>query len=349
MTHNTESYTGTSSRVPGRLPDEWLNRSVPDTTGLHLLYARDLQISAVDLLVFVHIPKCAGSQFMAAAMVRYRKDPVIRWFPPGTKQYPSYKASGCHPQSTMHCSFSELHTCIQAGSRRTLMREGGRALYVAMMRDPVERTISEFFWGRKNWCPQLPSDSKEYPWPNELCRLANRARNLSKPKDNSFTNQDILDWLESPFNLGHNRQTKHVAAGALAPAMVGGGQCVNMHYTRYHRLWEQRRTPLSKIDTRTDPSSVSAWQIMQQHFLFVGVQSDFYRSVRCLRRLLGISDHMWSFLFSSNKRPGADTHRSNAPRGRIPTHVRKSIAQYNKLDVSLYLKVTKKFNRECPF
>lgn len=64
-----------------------------------------------------------------------------------------YQVPGCHRPGAMHCSYSEIATCLRAGHALTTWNPQGlgRPKFVVMLRDPVKRLISEFFWGRSNW------------------------------------------------------------------------------------------------------------------------------------------------------------------------------------------------------
>jgi hypothetical protein len=50
------------------------------------------------------------------------------------------------------CRYSEAATCVRAGRSSLQPGDDGRAQFVVMLRNPVERTLSEYFWGRANWC-----------------------------------------------------------------------------------------------------------------------------------------------------------------------------------------------------
>jgi hypothetical protein len=82
--------------------------------------------------------------------------------------------------------------------------EGGRPKFVVMLRNPVERTLSEYFWGRANWCL---SYEHSQAWSPALCEVANDGQ-LKNSRGMEWDEQQVIDWLHSPYNLGLNRQVR---------------------------------------------------------------------------------------------------------------------------------------------
>jgi hypothetical protein len=92
--------------------------------------------------------------------------------------------------------------------------EGGRPKFVVMLRNPVERTLSEYFWGRANWCL---SYEHSQAWSPALCEVANDGQ-LKNSRGMEWEEQQVIDWLHSPYNLGLNRQVRSASiAGACLP------------------------------------------------------------------------------------------------------------------------------------
>jgi len=73
-----------------------------------------------------------------------------------------------------------------------------------MLRNPVERTLSEYFWGRANWCL---SYEHSQAWSPALCEVANDGQ-LKNSRGMEWDEQQVIDWLHSPYNLGLNRQVR---------------------------------------------------------------------------------------------------------------------------------------------
>ncbi|KAK3289510.1 hypothetical protein CYMTET_3065 [Cymbomonas tetramitiformis] len=183
--------------------------------------------------VFIHIQKTAGSFFFA--QVRNTD-----WFP-GTREYFSFKFPGCHSAMSMHCSLSEVDHCLAHGKPRDLDKTKNRKPnFVTLLRDPVKRVVSEFFFGRDEWCSDR--DQARSSWSQELCTLAKggsadgvnvyqsrhesrfrarlgRSNHIPNPSTalaamrHSTRSQQFAaleQWLRNPVNPANNRQTKHL-------------------------------------------------------------------------------------------------------------------------------------------
>eukprot|EP00959_Pyramimonas_sp_CCMP1952_P127823 2673496-Pyramimonas_sp.AAC.1 len=58
-----------------------------------------------------------------------------------------------------------------------------------MLRDPVTRVTSEFFWGRRFWCLD---EHKHQAWPPALCRIANHGALTRGRKGSEVCAHDAL-------------------------------------------------------------------------------------------------------------------------------------------------------------
>lgn len=203
-------------------------------------------------LVFIHVPKCGGTSFEAVAQRMRSKHHI--WF--GT--------TGSHPGcgKYSHCSVSELARCFDEGralicrvqpdwrsnssecARELLARRDEVGLpfglwqrppivtprFVTMVRNPVERTVSEWFWfgqrGRYSWrtCAQV--------WTTAVCELAGRARHHNVT--------DLLRWMAAPGNTAGNRQTRMLSDVRWAFGVGADRPCSTMSASYVH-LYSWRR------------------------------------------------------------------------------------------------------------
>merc|ERR1719331_2292934 len=101
---------------------------------------RSIQIGAN--IAFMHVPRTGGDSFFdalnASAAVR-----DLSLFPPSNLVH-SWTAPGCTQTEgvagTAHCTLSELAACLEKGTPRKDLK------FVTVVREPVARTISEFYW-----------------------------------------------------------------------------------------------------------------------------------------------------------------------------------------------------------
>ena len=148
-----------------------------------LLFSRTVALDVSRLLlVYMHVPKCAGSSFFTSLKLTCRNVGIVaaeqlRWWPPyplGSEEHirsyrapkgfeqASYIAPGCafntSSGAAAHCSHAELRSCVMGGHavHRPPLPPGGTAertpLFVTVIREPVARVISEFAWGTQRWC-----------------------------------------------------------------------------------------------------------------------------------------------------------------------------------------------------
>lgn len=241
-------------------------------------------VGSSTVLVIVHVPKTGGSSFEAVA--QQMRTPQHIWF--GT--------TGSHPGcgKFSHCSVSELARCFDEGralickaqpdwrsngsecATELLARRDELSLpfgswqrppiltprFVTMVRDPVERTVSEWLWfgqkGRHSWrtCTQV--------WTAAVCELAGgeRHHNVSA----------LLRWMAAPGNTAGNRQTQMLSDVRWAFGVGADRPCATMS-AAYIFLYSWRRylvgdaapghsssqaTPTDPTPPRTGPCSAAA-------------------------------------------------------------------------------------------
>mmetsp|Transcript_11139 Transcript_11139/g.21221 ORF Transcript_11139/g.21221 Transcript_11139/m.21221 type:complete len:543 (+) Transcript_11139:69-1697(+) len=382
-----------SSRA-GHLPDVWLNTSEaglvasgdaeqqageeyqqnqPTPLPLRMLYNRQASPTPHDLLVYLHIPKCAGSSFLNN-LEDVSSSFNLHWLPSYSPSRlvlrNSFQVPGCHRPGAMHCSYSEIATCLRAGHALTTWNPQGlgRPKFVVMLRDPVKRLISEFFWGRSNWCLSL---EKSQAWSPGLCQIAN-AGSLKNHRQLDFKEEELLEWIHSPFNLGLNRQVKHLVAAARAPILVDAQECVNTDYGRYTHLWGNRYPPSDDFGGTEEQINADlnlvqiALHTLETKFLFVGIRERFMHSVNCFRNVflrnssLGPDHLLYGHsarrsgrlykrlsLHQQHRGDAGSEHASRAPHRAISERVLQEMREHNLLDVALYEAIEQKFELAC--
>ncbi|KAK3238513.1 hypothetical protein CYMTET_51480 [Cymbomonas tetramitiformis] len=237
--------------------------------GHDLLFSSDISPTMENVLVNFHIPKCAGTSFMKSIGQTSSKS-GWRWFPSFGAQRSAimttgvrednfdFNAPGCGANGVMHCSVIELDSCLKQHRSRVHISACGRPMFVGILRHPVDRVVSEFFWGPKRWCSNGLTGTQ--PWSPSLCD-ATRGQ---------LTEAKLIDWITHKKNFLHNRQVKQVMGQEQAPVLLQQRQCLMMDYKRWqpkyslasdilkkHR-WLQARDPGIRAANLAAPKPVVA-------------------------------------------------------------------------------------------
>jgi hypothetical protein len=219
-----------------------------------------------------------------------------------------------------------------------------------MVRDPVERVLSEYYFIKKTlglvaervYEPESYTSRLAWEiWPPEIQEIAAR--------------DSIMEWINAPNNPAHNLMAKAVAAADLeAPVLRQSSQhslhpssCVNLDRRDYDTYWRQRYSGSSDVEKaiNSDLDLLGvAIQTLDERFEFVGLTERFEESVSLLRSKLGmsiiggssvgVSDTMRSISDAVRKEMA---HSSGKPVvDNVPGEIIEAIRQKNKLDVALY-------------
>lgn len=98
-----------------------------------------------DTLIFLHIPKTAGSTFHSVLNARYPRDAIQNVF--GSRYTePAIEAFMARPRET-HAHIRLLKGHMPFGLHRNLP---GRSAYITFLRDPVDRVMSQYYYVRRN-------------------------------------------------------------------------------------------------------------------------------------------------------------------------------------------------------
>jgi len=109
-----------------------------------------------DLFVFVHVPKTGGSSFYdTLRWLTMKGADRPRWYPDKVGGSASFLDEGCGVAKTgsAHCDYSELEACLgefgylkHALPKSATILPGGTRKYVTVLRHPVKRVVSEYFF-----------------------------------------------------------------------------------------------------------------------------------------------------------------------------------------------------------
>eukprot|EP01104_Vermistella_antarctica_P020587 TRINITY_DN8867_c0_g1_i1.p1 TRINITY_DN8867_c0_g1~~TRINITY_DN8867_c0_g1_i1.p1 ORF type:complete len:604 (-),score=94.83 TRINITY_DN8867_c0_g1_i1:76-1887(-) len=182
-------------------------------------------------------------------------DQMVWWFPDGSH---SWNVLGCNakqgspkylPRPSVgptHCSYAEILSCLQSHDARFTSSpsvpphkvvphlRAPHLAFVTLLREPVARVVSEYFWWRHTCNTGVSLRS----WPTQLCvdmnvGIMDAHSKVSLPPTKraqaSFAHMEkftvdeermrFLAWVKSPYNVAHNRQTKQLSLTASSPSL----------------------------------------------------------------------------------------------------------------------------------
>jgi len=264
-------------------------------------------------------------------------------------QFHSWNSPGCAAPNWggTHCGYAEINNCLETG--RASLPAGvadrqARPLatlgFVSIIRDPVDRVLSEFFYWRKS-CRPGPQ------WTAELCAAAQKKGAAG-----------FRAWVLSPFNNGANRMTKMLSNDRRmkAPAPTAA-DCVSFDATQQGLFWGERynatfATGLEDAINKDATLLKDAIQTVESRFVFVGIQDEMEASLRLLHYMLAGRDNA---TLTAAAMPG-HSHSSRGTRGgKMQARVRAALANdaelvrtikaRNWLDMQLYEHIAARFGR----
>jgi len=246
-----------------------------------------------DLFVFMHIPKCSGSSFKKYLCEITEGYEDIHWFN-SCKEWQSFNAPGCGPADWggTHCSYHELQDCLATNRAKFFdnsnpykrkVKQGEKPLFITVLRDPVERVISEYFWWKDfKDCKRL------HEWGECLCQAGRKGLDA---------------WIESPCNLGHNRQTRFFTMeGEVAPGNKNFNllnrksepqwECSSFFAIYAEDYWTKRygkgfQQGLVDIMNNDNTLAEAALETIESKFWFIGIQEQYEESLKAFSSLTG--------------------------------------------------------------
>lgn len=183
---------------------------LPSLKGTRRLLSRAFNISTHDVMIVLHIQKTGGTVFGRNLVqnlklqrpCEFKEDNIYECKRPGSNQiwlYSRYSSGWiCGP----HSGYTELASCMP-----DILRKQGapvrlnRIFYVTWLRDPIERFLSEFGHVRRGatWrTVRHVCNGKQYMLPK--CYHGDDWRNVT-----------LQSFLNCPYNLAFNRQTRMMA------------------------------------------------------------------------------------------------------------------------------------------
>ena len=261
-------------------------------------------------LIFIHIPKTAGSTFKQS--IDFYSSTQFQWFPRRAKK--SWNAPGCrknyskhyiakkqhHIYGPTHCGFSEMKSCF---SKKMALIDYGHAKtvkYVSIIRDPVERVISEYFWWRK----LITNKNNKRPpkaWPENLREVSG----------------NLTEWLLHKDNTAHNRQFKSLVEFQDLFNPFGRDDCVNVDGNRNLKIWK---------GVNLDEYKNRLLDTIGNEFLFVGILEEYDKSLEVFSKITGMQVEK-----KINRR---NLHGSE--KKTVSDELKKIILDKNQLDLFLY-------------
>ena len=245
-----------------------------------------------------------------------------------------------------HCGFAEINDCLEAGraqlpARRLPARPSPG--FVSIIRDPVDRIMSEFFWWKRG-CQAGPQ------WTSELCAAAQKKGAAG-----------FRAWALSPFNNAANRMTKMLANAQQIKAPTPSAEhCVSFDAAQQGLFWGARynatfATGLEDAINKDDALLQNAIQTIESRFVFVGIQDDFEASLRLLHYMLAGRDNA-ALTADAMPRHSHSSHGGKSQARRraeilADAELIQAIKAHNRLDVQLYEHVAARFSqalRELP-
>lgn len=303
-------------------------------------------------LVYIHIPKTAGSTFrhMLGAVTKQidlrridyskiysdkssnkmfnfknktksnqkNKNPHLEWYPDSNTN--TWNSLGCREGATFggtHCGYSEIKSCMDDHKATLDYSKLDTIKYFSVIRDPVERVISEYFWW-KNKPPGKPPGA----WTQSL-----------KHASKNFT-----AWILHADNSAHNRQFKSfVDFSDIGYPTSHDADCLNVKgdwFVEYwHGKWGWMHEGMSD-----SALTRNVFENIQRNFGFIGVLEEMKDSLDVFELLLSGEDEV---MVKKSPRNGKHdtgknrkTHSSN--KGEVTVFQRRLIWERNQLDLALY-------------
>jgi hypothetical protein len=274
---------------------------------------RSIQLAAN--IAFMHVPRTGGDSFFDALNASAAAN-HLSLFPPSDLVH-SWTAPGCTQTGgvagSAHCTYSELHACLDKGARRNDLK------FVTVLREPVARTISEFYWWtRKSAGSHGGLTSAQRFW---NIRTAEEAEH------------GLLAWARDPRNNAFNRQVKYLAM--VAPDPASRHSCITTDYDAYVAYWTARYDcNADEIEERVNADRSlleDAKKAIEDRFLYVGLTDAFEQSVEELQTALGVST------------PYARSPSHNSPSYERPSKaIEELVRERNALDAELYAYVVER-------
>lgn len=213
--------------------------------------------------------------------------------------------------------------------------------YVSIIRDPVERVISEYFWWKSG-----KRISHSFAWPAELKKVAYE-------NHGNFTK-----WILHENNTAHNRQFKtFLDVGAVGDNYGLDGvlntdvsDCANINSTKYLRFWKkfsEERGGLLESGSLENDLKTSVLNTISENFLFVGLTEKMDSSEDVFSKIAKTR------LGKKREKPKGwvdpKTVWHESTKSEVTDFQRSLIRERNRLDIFLYEKMKGRFDESVKY
>ena len=310
------------------------------------------------ILPYVHVPKTAGSTFRGFLghwdkyEWPYRSAMYPRW---GTK---SYNSPGCRSGADWggtHCGYAELDDCIRNDFANlydnqavkwqyfktfprptprpgylndTLISHYSNIKYLSIIRNPVVRVVSEYYW----WKPADASIQR-----GKACGVPSWSPNLC------WNSKTLEEWTKSDYNHGHNRQVKSYYPAkrnkVLYPEGMESGyrnHCANLNGRRDY-VYVTQNYPGSNSTATLNKNYqilIDTIENINKNFNFIAVFEEMTMSTDIAKITLNYRDP--KDIFFNRKRRGVSHSTESKRPAEYPVRILKEIFERNRLDMLLW-------------
>lgn len=304
------------------------------------------------IMAHIHIPKCSGHDFKEKLCKVAKND--FRHFP-GCADFSHSPGCGPPEWSPTHCGYDEVDDCLRRGMARDLTKGNRlgapfpavqphqRPLFATVLRDPVERVISEFYW----WKGTAPhKNCTRHPqWGKELCQAAQKG---------------IEAWVRSPYNIAHNRQARYFAAkNDIAPGNKSyhivtqkeepQWECTTFHASYTNHYWSKEYgTNAGGWGTRLNRDEAVAdrvIKVLEERFWFVGLLEDYPTNVPFFSHLVDalVGGQHPKKLRTSLLKNGQVKKTNSARKQPVSDELKAEIRDRNRLDDKIFKYIVLRF------
>mmetsp|Transcript_1619 Transcript_1619/g.6230 ORF Transcript_1619/g.6230 Transcript_1619/m.6230 type:complete len:536 (-) Transcript_1619:28-1635(-) len=338
------------------------------------------------VLAFIHVPKTAGSTFWSAMHRALGSAPATRrvhLYPPSRAN--SYNSPGCaRPKyGGTHCGLSQIDDCLAKGLARGVPEyftlPGATRRYVTIVREPVARMVSEYYWWRgpkalSHWTAPLVEATLAAATRDEglerwaQCDANNAANRLAmaltrleadpvQPLRTQCTAYDPRAqqrWWGRFYNCSSSEDSHH---NATTTATAGGGGLVESSADSFFGVGDPPPPHCWVRKLNADDAILEhALSNLRTHFAFVGLTEDLARSVALCCALFGLPDAVVAAALSprsSSVTTSGAARLKSAPISRkihssgrhaAPSpELRRILEERSRLDVAIYAFAKERF------
>lgn len=211
--------------------------------------------------------------------------------------------------------------------------------YFSIIRDPVQRVVSEYFWWRDFHCMPRVTHAKEM---SRAWTMGNCWKGATH-KNNNFTS-----WILDPENSAHNRQIKSLVYYKNLTYPDGAEasfekNCNNLDAYKENDFWKAMKIQNDPRDTHIFEK---ARETLENKYAFVGLTENMRDSVRISHWILGYRNPPGAKLHDKylellDARVGHKSHSTEGGK-QLNDEDLKLIEEKNWLDIKLYNFVKKK-------